>query len=565
MKNLKRKPLILTIAVILCAAAIVFGVFSQALYDFKIYEKVPVSMEKNGIDLCTVKYSEKGYSDYDAEDFSYFDGETLNAMKKLNADNELYSFANIGSRFFLIKGKRDIETLGFQLADYSEELTDDGVYIADTLAQERFLNNYYKLNKNGNGECITELKDLIGTIYPSKDFSDDNSVKIDGIIISGYADKNSEDALSNTIGDKKYNFYRERLEDNYFCTEKYFRQEGLNAIKIDKTFFIADKTVNGDVSFIQDNGDRLAFIIDGAGKVYLSDAFGTETFPELKADECVLPLSVYNELFGTEYLANDFYDVFNEESAPKKIPVTGQKLTIIINSGEREISRNVKVIEVSFIPTMDILNYQSYETLVSCDFISEITSKLDIKRSGVMIKINDYKQFADYMKTIDTGNHESAGYYVTAPYADELYNYEFSGLSYVRDIFFAMAIALTVIALFIFVFYLLNIINNDKKTLGILRSLGASRGSVTGIYIWQGIIISAIIAVISLAAAIPFIIYQNHSIAKQILKGATVLNLTFSLIAEVILLPFVVMAVAVVGAVSKILKSQPIDIIKIVK
>ena len=95
--------------------------------------------------------------------------------------------------------------------------------------------------------------------------------------------------------------------------------------------------------------------------------------------------------------------------------------------------------------------------------------------------------------------------------------------------------------------------------------MGASRGSVTGIYIWQGIIISAIIAVISLAAAIPFIIYQNHSIAKQILEGATVLNLTFSLIAEVILLPFVVMAVAVVGAISKILKSQPIDIIKIVK
>lgn len=68
-------------------------------------------MEKNGIDLCTVKYSEKGYSDYDAEDFSYFDVETLNAIKELNADNELYSFANIGSRFFLIKGKRDIETL----------------------------------------------------------------------------------------------------------------------------------------------------------------------------------------------------------------------------------------------------------------------------------------------------------------------------------------------------------------------------------------------------------------------------------------------------------------------
>lgn len=144
LKTLKRKPLILTIAVILCAAAIVFGVFSQALYEFKIYEKVPASMEKNGIDLCTVKYSEKGYSDYDAEDFSYFDGETLNAIKELNADNELYSFANIGSRFFLIKGKRDIETLGFQLADYSEELTDDGVYITDTLAQERFLNNYYK-------------------------------------------------------------------------------------------------------------------------------------------------------------------------------------------------------------------------------------------------------------------------------------------------------------------------------------------------------------------------------------------------------------------------------------
>lgn len=545
--NLKKKPITLALAMILCILAIGCGVYAQALTNFKMYKNLPLTLKTNNI-----KYFNFDKSKYDYE--KVIGATEFNNILNAYGNNYYYKITD-GNDTVIINGKDDIERIGLKLKSGSKEIDNNSIYITDIKIKGLMEYNSYYSFSEGSFKTIQNIEDFIGTIYWGKSL-DSLYLNVAGIIETGYA---GEEFFAGTAQNKEQtmNQYFYKYLSKIFCTESYLRNNTpLNSyssiIKINESKIEYEKKIIVDEYSYHDlfdglNGSMLLF------KDGMIDEGSTDI--KLNYNECILPLQLYNELFNTSYHSNDFCDLMDFQNEPKVMPELEQTITITINGeNQNKVLQDIIVVGIVFYPSL--LSYEDNDIsdiYISQDHINSIIQNFDIRINQVMGIINDYSQFSNLLKNTD--------FIIKSPYSEELYQYE-ENIGYFRYNLFLISGIILIISIFLLYYYISNCIASEKKNIGILRSLGAKQRDIESIYLLQGTLISFIISSITTSIIIPLVGYANILQSKNIIIGAILITLNPLMIVESLFTSFIAMLFAVLIPTIKLSRMKPIDVIR---
>lgn len=111
----------------------------------------------------------------------------------------------------------------------------------------------------------------------------------------------------------------------------------------------------------------------------------------LKTDECVIPLTLYNNLFGTTYNSNDFVDIMDYNNIPKEMPLLGQKINITITGEDKSVKLiDMKVVGVVFYPQLTGEDVEISDIYVSKSHITKLVSNFNLKIYSIIGIISNY-------------------------------------------------------------------------------------------------------------------------------------------------------------------------------
>lgn len=549
LSNFKRRTLVLVIAILICSAAIVCGIYAQALSDFKSYEKIPLSMEKNNVIHFSLIKTDKYYSLSSTD--TIFTEEFEN-LKNTYSNNPL--FLTQYNSATIINNKEDIKTFGFILSDNSRELDDFSIYVTDVFAktQLEMYSFYHKINDKY--ESITKVEDFIGDLYNGK--SDEFKIfTVAGIVITGFSDYKKTEYKSKMEESLYENYFGRYL--NYFCTANYIRQ--LDNEEYDNIVSITNSSVTyGGIikenNFIYRNlrgFDSASILLYQDGKMYR----GVDS-TMISENECIIPLTLYNELFSTNYRANNFCDLNNFSFIPLEMPELGQKIKLTIVGEDKKLEfKDLKVVGIAFRPTFLDYNTDSNKIYLTQSNIDSFKTHFNLKIQYIKGIAFDFQELSQLLKN-------NPSYFVKTIYSKEIYNYEASYLNSTKDIIFIFSIVLLSSAIFITYYYISSIINQDKRKIGIFRSLGATSLNIVGIYLIQGLIIALLITSIAASCAFPVVHLANKAYSVEMIEGIIMLSFSPLMIIELLFTSVITVLLAVIIPTIKLSKMKPIDVIR---
>lgn len=146
-------------------------------------------------------------------------------------------------------------------------------------------------------------------------------------------------------------------------------------------------------------------------------------------------------------------------------------------------------------------------------------------------------------------------------YSTALYKYEES-IEYYKNTYLVISIVLVIIAIFLLYYHINKGIVTEKKCIGILRSLGASQNDIINIYLFQGVLISALISIIVTVFILSMVNIANLWMAEKIISGAILISISPLMIVESIFISFIAMLFAVLIPTIKLSRMKPIDVIR---
>jgi len=556
--NIRKKPIMLIIAILLCITAIALGIYSQALADFNFYYSLSETLEQNGINLFSVNKSYGNYAEFSDE---YFTTSEYNAIKENYSDNSIYKVAN-GNEYIIINGKSDIENMGLTLMDNSMEIDDKSIYVTDIFVKEKLEYASYYLYQNNVFLKITSIESFIGEIYGSRDV-EDKSFNVAGIVITQYADKERFSGEARTKDEDINKFFNSNF-NVVFCKEDYLRNEikaseYKSIINIDSTAVSSQNT-----TVIQDydywglgENTTLNFssiMIYEDGSMWMNNIDGSNI--TLETNECIIPLTLYNEIFGTAYKSNDFVDIMDYNNIPKEIPVFGQRINIVITGEDKCVNlTDMKVVGVVFYPQLTgEEDLEINDIYFSENHVWEFMSYFNLKIYSIIGIINNYDEFSDFIKN-------TSNIFVDSAYSGALYKYEES-IEYYKNTYLLISCVLIIMAIFLLYYHINNGIISEKKTIGILRSLGASQNDIVKIYLFQGLIISLFISFIVTSLILSLVPGVNILMAQKVINGAVLIKISPLMIIESIFSSFIAMLFAVLIPTIKLSRMKPIDVIR---
>lgn len=130
-----------------------------------------------------------------------------------------------------------------------------------------------------------------------------------------------------------------------------------------------------------------------------------------------------------------------------------------------------------------------------------------------------------------------------------------------KTIFFYTALGTSVISALFVLYYVSGVVTEKKRQVGILRSLGASKGDIFKIFAAQnGIFAAGLIALATVFSAVTDVIVNSY-LTKGYVAKAVFLSFSIRQFAVLAAVAILAIAVGVIIPVIKILRAKPVDII----
>lgn len=130
-----------------------------------------------------------------------------------------------------------------------------------------------------------------------------------------------------------------------------------------------------------------------------------------------------------------------------------------------------------------------------------------------------------------------------------------------KTIFFYTALGTSVISALFVLYYVSGVVTEKKRQVGILRSLGASKGDIFKIFAAQnGIFAAGLIALATVFSAVTDVIINSY-LTKGYVAKAVFLSFSIRQFAVLAAVAILAIAVGVIIPVIKILRAKPVDII----
>lgn len=280
----------------------------------------------------------------------------------------------------------------------------------------------------------------------------------------------------------------------------------------------------------------------------LTSATGLQQSPT----EIVLSLAAYNTLFGSDLTKFDYI----EEGEPGRYTVRrvpehlGE--TVLLRATEN--GNGYSIIDKQYtVVGVDLFEDAARAVLPFADFYA-VYGK--IRTQSVVVRKDSIKHLKKFLSDM-----EAHGIWVDDRYTSPLKQAEQSFRKQ-EGWFVVFSVALGIVA----VALVLNLISlgilNRKKELGILKALGARNKDLFAIYFSEALILSAVIFVLSLAAAFGGAALLNYEFRTGYNADFSVFSVNVRSVLTVFAASFVLNFVATLLPLQKIKKMNPIDSIK---
>lgn len=152
-------------------------------------------------------------------------------------------------------------------------------------------------------------------------------------------------------------------------------------------------------------------------------------------------------------------------------------------------------------------------------------------------------------------------YFMLTGDAQEIVDYEDDTMNLCKTIFFYTALGTSVISALFVLYYVSGVVTEKKRQVGILRSLGASKGDIFKIFAAQnGIFAGGLIALATVFSAVTDVIINSY-LTKGYVAKAVFLSFSIRQFAVLAAVAILAIAVGVIIPVMKILRAKPVDII----
>ncbi len=152
-------------------------------------------------------------------------------------------------------------------------------------------------------------------------------------------------------------------------------------------------------------------------------------------------------------------------------------------------------------------------------------------------------------------------YFMLTGDAQEIVDYKDDTMDLCKTIFFYTALGTSVISALFVLYYVSGVVTEKKRQVGILRSLGASKGDIFKIFAAQnGIFAGGLIALATVFSAVTDVIINSY-LTKGYVAKAVFLSFSIRQFAVLAAVAILAIAVGVIIPVMKILRAKPVDII----
>ncbi|MDD4157007.1 MAG: ATP-binding cassette domain-containing protein [Candidatus Cloacimonetes bacterium] len=470
-------------------------------------------------------------------------------------------YIKITNDYAIINSKQQL--LDFGLEFYCvEELTNDSVYVTDYLLDRQI---FYGLQVSLDGENYIEYDSnihsyewLIGKYAKITNLRSE-FYKLAGIVKTNYKEFYDEsffpfEEVSSIDNNKLYQrrmLFQERYYlNNIYCTEFYLRSL-INYVKFDKESSITAEVETKVVPL--SNITLLSSELDV--DVLTSSSLVSINELNLSPSEIVVSSDLYNRLFDNEIVFD--FDMDNLEFPQKlgtkiRFNVHLKETNDITFSEEEFIISGVKM-DPSFLPgeNQNYYIYVNKSILMNC-------AENGFENNRTLIKLseneNDNYQFLKQIR-------ENENVVTDFVYSETIYDNEQTQRN-VGYSFLVFGIVMSIITVLIMISLISFSVVSQKKEIGILRAMGASAQDIKKIYLFESLIISVIVFVISLLLTITTVNINNSEMSKATLPNTIFISFEFLSFVALFLASLVLINVATLLPLIKISKMKPIDAIK---
>lgn len=287
----------------------------------------------------------------------------------------------------------------------------------------------------------------------------------------------------------------------------------------------------------------------GTGQVTLAYGVVKQLLPVGTFDNCVR-----ERRNGSVEITNEklFDDILNEYVWNKKLWMSAQGVEL----SKLDVVALFLSINPNIHPTQDF--YDAYALNYTDSYLVPLSSRAEAK-----VLLNKLTGLGIFEINGSTET-EYVRFVLASPHSNGIYRLD-DYLKISATIFNVIAFAFMFFAVLLTYTFISSSITQRKKDIGILRSLGASRRDIAGIFIIEGIVIAVLeIILASLACYLGFLVVQKYFISQFGYLAETYKIITYG-IRQVLLMAGVTIAaiaVSIFMPIFRIANKQPVDAIR---
>lgn len=439
--------------------------------------------------------------------------------------NYVSSFFVGSGNYQFIESLSEAQANGFEFYS-ARELSESGAYFSD-YALKAYISNGYYYEENGENIAFTRdtaYEDIIGkTLFKVSESGEtyDETRMIDGIYkhpyLYFYDVKNSEyyDKVQPPYTDAELYFYHQQFMHDTIYPQILYHKGDVSAVlnwnygdaKYERELHIESGNVTAE--FERDEPYVTIFGLDRETRVLTVDGLSDDF--HLGKGEVVITDGIYNRLFQDNQLTWASFDPENANEWEQNPPVHwGEQIKLTA------YDLNGKSCETGWLKIVGVVQggYWCYTTKE--DFVPFAEYLLNFKdgKAGGFIDLgaNDVRGVVNALlslgKIYKTDSSDYINMNIESPFSRAIYDNKVS-IMVTGYVLLFISIAASIIMILSMAGLLSQNYTAQKKEIGILRSLGAKKSDIMKIFLFQAILLCALVLVVSLAGVYITALWQN--------------------------------------------------------
>ena len=521
-------------------------------FSFLNYNRLDVDVKN--IPLMESNYFEIKYDDVDR--FDFYDVKP-GIIRKKELDLVLQKYPNLTYNINgYVNKANDLKKMGVIFYDNYKEDVEDGIYVSDkSLNLDIQLGKIYYDNQGLNvvkKNSTYNFNQLTGTYLKFENSSNyEKFFEIRGIYY-GF-DENGGIGVYNTIFYKQDGAYEKEVFE-HFSTHSLSVGDGAHLLKVNSQVLPIHEGSHLGISYTTfANYSKFSNILTNNKLICpISDEI------KINDDEIYLSIELYNRIFNEKsnvdyYIQEIGFNTYSIKNYPTHI---GEKISMdFIYKYYPDYKIKLPPLTLKGVIMDDF--FSNYDSEIGLSFTNAYELyKYDKQQMMIIYKesIQNYREFIQYLKDINLRPF----YYPQTHFIKDWENDNYTLIKIYSTLFFVFLL----LAVFLFLSFIIRTIKRDGKEIGILRSIGIKKNDILKIYLSEIFLISLVILMPTWIVTYLSTNFLNHYFTSMLDYSFYILYYKWWYFFVVLVFIFLINYLSSFVSLIKLMKKKAIDVIR---